>query len=575
MATRTITRQIQTPVTHTRTITESGTNELGETTTTTRTDEYVVIETRTETHVIQVPGSVPLNAQLEADPQLDPGVTSLDLNASTTGQTGPLTDEEIETLAKEVLGVGARTGFDDYDARLEHLAETMADLDPDSATRLMAEIYEQDPSASAYWLDVQSLGELTAKGRVDAEGQAAIANAFAEAYVSGTISEDQAVSFFSGYLGDLPPAADAGWLQPIADFVAAGGPSMQAFVDTFASDIIERFSSQGAVNFAFHLADLGGSTSPALLFESLPEERQVEVLDALADYGQAFMARGVADPYAAVISSIAEHGSAESAVMVAAHAVSTAKTNPFAMFDMYDNSAFAERSDALSQLVTSDTVGRAVLEAFANNNISFNIGSNDTVAETQGTALAMLMRLTALSGNDGAADAMNALESYVRDLQSNLNTNPTDADFYALSIIGVAAREAVDQLFDEAASRQASREALVDFIVDVGLAALPLGSMADDAVSAAIGELFGDRNGPVRRALDHISGEIVDSATGMLTDEARQAIYGALSEDAAEIVDTQDLVNGFVQSLLVGIDDFDRRSNLSNRIESLSFDLRQ
>ncbi len=526
--------------------------------------------------MISIQDPVPASAKLEPEEFGLGAGGGAEVSAASTRPNAPLTDQEIEDLAREILEVGRRLGFDDYDARLEAFSETMAGLDPASASRLIGEIYEQDRSASAFWLDAHSLADLLANGRVTPGGHAAIANAFAKAYVDGAISEDQAVGFFSVYIGDTPASGRSGWFEPVANFAAAGGPLMSSFIDAFAEDLLERLNSPSAVSFAFYLASESPDPSAsARLFESLPAERQEEVLGHLARYGRAYTVREAADPFASLISSITAHGTPESAIAVAAHAVAAARQNPDAFFDAYDHTPLPERGNALSQLLASPRNGREVLEAFAANDINLTIGSNETNAERAARDLAMLLRLTALSGNSDASAAMGAVETYVQDLQDRFNRNEvTDADYYALSIVGVAARVAVAELFEEAEARQATRKALIDFILDVGLSALPFGSMADDLMQESIAQMFGDGSGPVRRALERVAGEIVDTTTGRITDEAREAIYDVASDETSSIVTMQDLVNGLVQAILIGVQDIDHRLTLSNRIELLSGQLR-
>jgi len=129
------------------------------------------------------------------------------------------------------------------------------------------------------------------------------------------------------------------------------------------------------------------------------------------------------------------------------------------------------------------------------------------------------------------------------------------------------ADDAITQGFNALQARDDAQQAMVSFIVDLALAGIPL-DKAKGAVADVLGEVFG--NPRVSDALKGVSGGIIDSATGRLTTEAKEALTGALGTDEAELLDQQGASNALREALSAGIDDQDRLGSVQDRAEIIA-----
>jgi hypothetical protein len=137
-----------------------------------------------------------------------------------------------------------------------------------------------------------------------------------------------------------------------------------------------------------------------------------------------------------------------------------------------------------------------------------------------------------------------------------------------LSMLMGAADDAITQGFNELKAKEDAQAEMVSFIVDLALAGIPVGDKAKDSVAGLIGEIFS--NPRVTEALKGVSGSIIDSTTGYLTDEAKAALTDALGEDEAELLDQQGASNALREALMGGIENQRDLAAIENYAEDVS-----
>ena len=248
---------------------------------------------------------VPTTSPQESEPTS--GDADLDTSAA---ESEPISDAEIDRLADEVMNAGRRTIFgidrlapDDGDARLEHFAGVLDELDDDSAARLMGAVFESADN----WMSPEDIQRLTEEGRLTEDERSALANGLAGAYNHGAIDESQVTDYFSDVI--FPPNGFPGRsYQESLDFLSAGdGPQMEAFYEDYAQALIQRdiesspqidptTLQSSAVNdgligrygtaFAMSLADQAQDPlTAARVYESTPEALRPTLLHNLRQQG--------------------------------------------------------------------------------------------------------------------------------------------------------------------------------------------------------------------------------------------------------------------------------------------------
>ena len=515
----------------------------------------------------------------------------------------PLTDAEISTLAEEVLDEGHRWSVipDDYDARLDRFAEVTEGLDADSASRLFAEVLRQDPGAISYWLSARQLTALVDAGRVTSDQAGAVADALAQSYNDGAIEFVDAHRF----LGLNEATHMAPGLRPDAfraplDFLNNGASTAEInqFREAFGQDILARVADPnrlGALGleagFAVTLmSESGDSAMVARVYAGFNAAERQRILTDVGQDGIGYMNSrgelpGLADPLSVLISSVADQRTSTYAGL-AREIVGFANSAPDRLFYDYGAGGYqqpiADRADALGQLFVAhqDTI----LDNLTDLNISTVPGSRtgETYAYQNATALGNLLRLTALNPDNAyQTQVMDGLQSHTQDLKALANTPPGELDsagrvareeaLDALKMLGIASKDAVNQAYFDVHQHEQATRALVDFVVDIGLAGVPLGSMTNTQVKALLGGIF-DNNPAVDRALQNVGGDLTDRVTGQLESSARDAIAQALIDDATGVDTLRETADNLIQNAVLNgleIGASDVRVDIMNTAEDL------
>ncbi len=97
----------------------------------------------------------------------------------------------VSETASRILDEGSRAlWWDDYDQRLDYLAQELSGEDVQFQAEVLAEILRQDDGAFESWLQTNRLNELVSDGRVTSQERDQLANAFAHGIGQGTIPAD-------------------------------------------------------------------------------------------------------------------------------------------------------------------------------------------------------------------------------------------------------------------------------------------------------------------------------------------------------------------------------------------------
>ncbi len=481
-----------------------------------------------------------------------------------------LTDSQVQSEASHILGVGDRTLWtDDYDARMRAFGGEMGQLDADSAKRLFEAVTSKDGGAYDSWLQ----GPRMLDQVKDPDQQAAIVNAFSRAYQEGKAGDSwQALDFLSGGQGSAltqgAMAVESGGLSNVDKVLGAGSYWITDGVrETLGGDLMKQYvGQQGNFNMAgaalaTHI--MSGSPDPTMtarVYAGFNADDRAKIFQGVNEMGQGYVRTGQADPMAQLVNSVDSQSwntlsrtpdgktYGDLAVELVRDANIPGDLDGRPLFPNDDRQADPGRAQAFSQLFidnrdkildTMTDTRHLDLDASTSN-------PNDTYVGNDGVALANLLRATALdSGNPLQKQMTASLSGYIREQKDAINGTDETArqqGLMHLGGLGAASTEAVSQLGDDLAGDQAARQAVVGFLADVALSAVPVagGALSKEA-DKALTDMFGD--GIVQKLSSKVSGKLIDTATGTLTDQAKQQLVDLVGSDDAAILDKTNAIN--------------------------------
>ncbi|MDH5833449.1 hypothetical protein [Luteimonas kalidii] len=529
-----------------------------------------------------------------------------------------------EQAAQDLLEVGSQWGTDDYDARVRAFGEAIQEGDADYRQALVAEILRQDPNAFNSWMSPTRINAQVDAGQVSQSARGDMAEAIAAAYNAGQIPSQDIVgpdgevigtsSALDTYLHNPDSTSTDGVDQQVeharnmrefAEFF--GGPHYSSDISSFretysqhlitdyalndqledgalrdnaaglaaivltgdptrgdiAADVLAGLDQGQLQSLMERVARAGDSISPNHL-EGLVEHSTVAYRDGLtaADIS-------IPDLFSSLVAQVSRVDTAESREAAAMLARVPASSGD--IFSDRHTGNVQERVDAMGLLFVSHS--EPMLESLTDFDTT-RIGSKDDADVKQymqdASDLGALFNVVLFDGDQtyqGSARA--AVLEYAEGLKSQINTAEGDADAMGrLSMLMGGADDAITQGFNELKAREDAQTEMVSFIADLALAGIPVGDKAKDAVSGMIGELFSSPQ--VTEALKGVSGSIIDSTTGYLTDEAKQALTGALGEDETELLDQQGASNALREALLTGISNERDLAAIENYAEDVS-----
>ncbi|MGY6518254.1 MAG: hypothetical protein ACXIUZ_06025 [Lysobacteraceae bacterium] len=525
---------------------------------------------------------------------------------------------EVERIARSVVESGRG------EQRLQALGQALQGLDASTASAVTAQVFAIDHNAG-HWMTAHNVQTGLDSGRIAPREAAAISAGLQGAWLSGDIPFHQ-FQQASG-LQDAAHFYDFGagqWPTEFRDFINRAGSEpafaglnsqfRQAFGELVLSGGITagplgeaRVSTGGELALALELLDENGDTAIADALAGLTAEQRADVFNRTAGTGLLEAQRaGIVtngDLFERITDSItaageiagdpahpmwAREGMAASVSGWQDVAVDLARYvgSSEAQWTLYDGrtQVVPERAEQVTAAVLAhaDHVFGALTQGSQNpasgRNDGTELGAN--LAD-----LAAVLRLTAFSPeNLRQADMLTALGDWVTPHVETSNTLPAHIDTDATQRdvddatarvlgLGAAAQDAFRQANTAANANVEAQRAFVNFVFDVGLAAVPLGGNAKSAVAGELTRVFGTRgasdafSAAINRGLDSVAGFIVNPATGRLTTEAKDAIVAALGDDQAIVAEVYAHAVEFIDTALVEASN--RRNEIGERIVNI------
>jgi hypothetical protein len=520
--------------------------------------------------------------------------------------TGPAADPAAG--AQHVLDTGRRALLvDNYEARMEAFAAELQKGDAPYRLRLMQEILKRDPRALGSWLTPERANTLHAQGHVTTEQRAAMAESLASAFNHGVLKANMqdagqrpgrpergrvAVSELdNAFWGFGPPGSGSNRLENARNvrnlldfFGSSSGPEMQAFRTNYGRHLIDQYVLNDAVGYhnserrdaAAGLAanllagdtrhpdiatDVLGSYDFAqvrTIMESAARSNNLYAADALRPY-----AHGNVDPRGSSLpngSALLMHAVALSRSAKAdAVAASLAKlpANAPSIFDKRHHGG-KDNVDALTLVVANHA--NAVLDSRTRYDQTY-IGDADNPNLQQymvnGAELGALFSTTLFNPDSTYRDTLqDAVTQYAGELERTVNQPGPNRDAAGrLAMLSAALTDAVRQDNMELAKNEAARKQLLGMVVDIALAGLPLGKWTSSAAEKLIAQAFTGQG--VQDALKGLSGTLIDTATGQLTDKAKAQIVDALGKDNGNAEIAKNLANSLHDGIFNQISEAD------------------
>jgi len=528
-------------------------------------------------------------------------------SALKTPPSGPTADPAA--AAQRVLDTGRRALWvDDYEARMVAFGTELQKGDPQYRQRLMQEILKRDPGALASWLTPERANTLQAQGRITTEQRATMAESLASAFNHGLLKTsivdagqrpgrvDHGQVAFSaldnpiwgygppGSGGD--PVESARRMRSFVDFFSSStGPETQAFRANYGKHLIDQYVLNDAVGYhdpqrrdaAAGLAAnlLAGDTSrPDIatdmlgsyefdqlktIMESAARSNDLFGNDALRPHAQSRMldVRNIALPNgSALLMDVVAMSHSSKADAVAAN-LARLPANAPAIFDAKRYGG-RDNVDALTLVVAGHP--NAVLDARSRYDETY-IGDakNPNLQQymVNGAELGALFRTTLFNPDSTHRNMLqDSLTKYAVQLERAVNQSGPNRDAAGrLSMLSAALTDAVRQSNIELAKNEAAKKQFLGMAVDIALAGLPAGKWTSAAAEKLIEQAFTSQR--VQGTLKGLSGKLIDTTTGRLTEEAKRRIVDALGQGNGNAEIAKNLANTLHDSIFNQISESD------------------
>jgi hypothetical protein len=497
--------------------------------------------------------------------------------------TSHLSQDAVKRKASEILDVGDQWfRKDDYEARMDAFAREMARLDQGSRAALMDEILEQDSGALASWLDTDRLDSLVDSGRVTGLERNAIRDGFAQAYVDNKLSLQQAKQFTGFVDAALAPGHEDKFLQGLqmSDSAVA-----DQFAQKFATDALKHHTlnpnlavtppnqPKEAALLLNALEQSGGSSAVRTAQQQLTGAQKMQLQRLAFDdqfSGPQSAQHGVRDPAAILIDSATKSGLDGEVSGLARAATEQGVTQDH-----------VDRNNALAKMLAERP--EAVLGELGKYK---DVGAHsqrypDLKGQEVNTLhLAKLMELTVLNPKVNAEDRKDAgaaVVEYARQQAQKIEASDHKEHHEGyeepagrMKVLSAALDVAVTEGFEQLAQDEAEKKQAFGFAADVALAALPVSSLKG-ATGASIAEALPESS-PLKGALEGVSGQVIDGATGTLTAKAKDELYKALSSnpDLAPLRDRESAADFLRNTIIEGIADEAHRDSIRGDAYSLA-----
>ena len=518
------------------------------------------------------------------------------------GQTH-LTDAQVNAEADHIHSVGDRTLWtDDYDARMRAFAQELGSLDADSAKRLFEKVLEKDPGATQSWLQGSRLLSQVS----DPTQRAAVVDAFSQAYQEGKAGGPYAaLDFLSGSASSCLNAGQGltnGSIAQMDKVLNAGDYwDTDSLRQTLGQQVLTQYSVNagprgpefGAAALAVHLTS--GSTDPsqtARMFGGLTPDQRNAVFHQVSAAGNVYARAGQADPLTQLVQSVDYQGAINPlaktsdgqtyghlSVELIRDAGQKEEDGSSALYpDLYDHEKTDPgRAAAFSQLFVDnkDDVLNTMLDP---RNEKLDPSVNDgktTYLATDSMALGNLLRGTAFEGkNPMQTQVLGALKDYVAANRADLaSSDPSVKDQAEIHLGGLAgvASDSVLQLKTDIDADNASKAAVVSFLVDTAVSAIPGGGSAEGVVKAVVGRAFGE--GVASELVQKLGTNLIDQATGRLTDQAKDELTKLIGDQGTQVFERTALANTLHDAIYGNAKELGVENDLDGAFQAVANDL--
>ncbi len=553
-------------------------------------------------------------------------------NTAVAQQT-PATTPTPEETAEQILDVGKRSFLgvdglagDNYQDRAAAYADVVGQADKAFREEVLTEILERDPNALNSWLSPEVINQGVEAGTISRHERAQMAETFAALYNDGHFDTYELPAHSQGFGVDrievtevdnpILSITDGGGLggadqalleseriAQFAEFIDAGyGPETAEFRENYSEHLIETYVLNDQVdnsrqNMAAALsAELmsGDHRRPEIavnVLSGLSSAERTEFIDQVASgsaaFNRDFLERRVElnpqfelndltmrDGVAAIYSSVANSRSPAATEL----AVDLAR-NTDRFVSNGDNGGLQDRVRQFGRMTLSHS--DAILDeltAYDRSNVSTVDNSDLEQYEVNAQDLAEVLELTAFNDQ---SPYQTLIQNQVLDYaaaQTDAINNATDPDNTGfndaagrLSVLSAASSHVVTESFDQIAADREARQALIGFAVDLALAAVPLGNLANSQAKSALAELLPE--GHIRTAVEGLTGQIINSANGQLTNAAKEQLYATLDNDEAAAVIQRELQDTLEAAFTAGIDNEVQQNLVEERADRLADDL--
>ncbi|WND81198.1 hypothetical protein [Lysobacter capsici] len=499
----------------------------------------------------------------------------------------PTVKQDAQNDAQGILDVGKRDGEDDYGARRDAFADAVRGESEAYREYLTAAVLERDAGAVKSWLTPSGVLGLAADGKIDAATRADITEQIAQAYNDGKLDADS----FDG-LADIDYGPDqVREYKEITDFLGgSSGPETLELRGALADRIFKTWSESpyptdlGYHSYNYRQLELAINVAgrdaqhPEVLTDflrGLPADQLDKVIAIGSQLPQA-----EPDMMATIFSAVARDDRAQAGDLAAQLA-----RLPGEHSDWFEQGQVA-RNEALADMLGAHS--DAVLDELSEYDDSGARGLGDDTDrkqyEVNGRDLAAVLELTTFNpqiasshretARQGVLEYFGEQAKIVNDSLGQTNSPGYEEASGRLVVISAASDVAVDRGFEKLQSDIEAKQEAIAFVVDLALVAVPLPARLEARATGKLETLFAN-NPLVQEALTGLTGEVIDTATGQLTDAAKQQLYGNIKSDPelAALVERQTVADAFRESGLGGIADERDRAEIRRDANGLSDDI--
>ena len=479
--------------------------------------------------------------------------------------------------AERLLKVGqVRWGGDNFEARQAAYADALTQGDAAWQNQLLSEILERDPDALGSWLEPGHINQSVAGGDISEVDRTRIAQNYISAFNAGLIPsfthpetgvEILAISPVGAAGGDA--LAEARRVDDFLDFVDAAGSNAESreFRLNMARHLNESYGANDRLPVYEPYAGMlqtQAATAAALLvtgdqahpewatnflagMDATERERFLDQVEngswmLSADFlqpqldnvmqGDAVDSLARPDALSLLVEAVADSQGADAEAMAVALSRAPGDHPDWFRDNPERASAWSELLASHSQPILDELTDPAFLPVYNGAYVepAFKDGTHD---------LGALLRLINEGGDAGTVErARDVLTAYAADQRAQIGSATRAEDAIEaggrLGILAAGVTESLNLAFEEHAQTQEQKRALVGFALDLLMAAVPAGGLAKSAIGDWLKSSVG--SAVAREALDGFSGQIIDEASGGLTDAAKAYILGNLGDGDLDLL---------------------------------------